>query len=140
MSKLSDQDISALVEAARQAREKAYAPYSRFQVGAALLGHSGRIYPGCNVENASYGLCFCAERTAVVSAVAAGERDYHAIAVIADTAGAVSPCGSCRQFLVEFNPGMAVILTNLKGDQVRTTAAELLPGHFGPADLKGPPV
>lgn len=140
MATLEDSDIADLVQAARQARENAYAPYSNFPVGAALLGEDGRVYPGCNVENASYGLCFCAERTAIVSAVAAGQRSYRALAVVADTPGPTSPCGSCRQFMVEFNPQMTVILCNLKGDQLVTTAGALIPGHFGPADMEGPPV
>jgi cytidine deaminase len=129
-------DIDALIRAARAARERAYAPYSDFAVGAALLTATGKVFAGCNVENASYGLSICAERTAIVSAVAAGHRDFLAIAVVTPTAGRASPCGACRQMLVEFNPAMQVILTNLKGDTVLTTADALLPGAFSGKDLE----
>src|ERR1700760_1380000 len=92
-----------LVTAARAARERAYAPYSRFQVGAALRTRSGRVFCGCNVENLSFGLTVCAERAAVFAAVAAGEADFEAIAVVADSVQPVTPCGACRQVLVEFS-------------------------------------
>ncbi len=133
-------DISpdTLLQAALAARERAYAPYSGFAVGAALLTASGEIYCGCNVENASYGLSICAERVAVVSAVAAGQRDFVAIAVVTPTAGPASPCGACRQTLAEFNPGMQVILANLHGQRLVTTAGALLPGAFTGADLERP--
>ncbi len=127
--------IDALIEAARQARERAYAPYSHFPVGAALLSASGQVWSGCNVENASYGLSICAERVALFTAVAAGQRDLVALAVIADTPGPVSPCGACRQVLAEFNPEMQVILANLKGDVRVTTVQDLLPGAFRAEDL-----
>ncbi len=135
MNELDETALTDLVKAAREAREHAYAPYSAFKVGAALLTDEGQVFAGCNVENASYGLCICAERTAVVSAVAAGQRAFRAMAVIADTPGPASPCGACRQFLTEFNPGMTVIMENLEGDRLIATAGELLPGHFGPRDL-----
>jgi cytidine deaminase len=128
-------DVDALVRAAIAARERAYVPYSRFAVGAALLTASGEVFGGCNVENAAYGNSICAERTALVSAVAAGHRDFVAIAVVTPTDGPASPCGSCRQVLVEFNPEMTVLLANLRGDLVRTTAGELLPGAFTGKDL-----
>jgi cytidine deaminase len=131
-------DRKALIQAALAARERAYVPYSHFAVGAALLTASGQIFSGCNVENAAYGQAICAERSAIVSAVSAGQRDFVAIAVVANTPGPVSPCGACRQVMVEFSPGMRVILTNLKGDIAETTAEELLPGAFTAVDMEAP--
>lgn len=128
-------DIDALLKAARAARKRAYVPYSRFAVGAALLTASGEVFGGCNVENAAYGQAICAERTAVVSAVAAGHRDFVALAVVTATPGPASPCGACRQVLAEFNLDMVVILSNLRGDRLQTTARELLPGAFTGQDL-----
>jgi len=128
-------EVDALVREAIAAREQAYAPYSDFAVGAALLTASGRIFHGCNVENASYGLSLCAERVAMFAAVAAGERGFIALAVVADTAREVSPCGACRQVMVEFNPDMPVILANLRGAVHVVTAGELLPGAFTAEDL-----
>ncbi len=128
--KPADPQLQALARDAVEARERAYAPYSNFRVGAALLAADGRVFRGCNVENASYGLTICAERTALVSAVAAGTRDFAAIAVAADKARTLSPCGACRQFLVEFNPGMAVVLVGADGELTVTTAGELLPMRF----------
>jgi cytidine deaminase len=122
-----------LLALARSAREQAYAPYSHFQVGAALLTRDGRQFRGCNVENAAYGLCNCAERTALFSAIAAGCQpgDFAALAVIADTSSPVSPCGACRQVMSELcNDTMPVLLTNLHGDVQETTVAALLPGSF----------
>ncbi|MEV8522515.1 cytidine deaminase [Dyella marensis] len=122
-----------LVELARQAREQAYAPYSRFLVGAALLTRDGRHFLGCNVENASYGLCNCAERTALFSAIAAGCKpgDFVRLAVIGDTEGPISPCGACRQVMDELcDQSMPVLLANLHGKLQETTVKELLPGSF----------
>ncbi|KZC15280.1 cytidine deaminase [Rhodanobacter sp. FW510-R12] len=122
-----------LLASARGAREQAYAPYSNFLVGAALLARDGRRFSGCNVENASYGLCNCAERTALFNAIAAGCRpgDFAAIAVIADTDHPVSPCGACRQVMAELCDGaMPVLLANLHGDTQQTSVAALLPGSF----------
>jgi len=122
-----------LLTLARSAREQAYAPYSNFLVGAALLTRDGRRFSGCNVENASYGLCNCAERTALFSAVAAGCRpgDFAALAVIADTDNPVSPCGACRQVMSELcDDAMPVLLANLHGDTQQTTVSALLPGSF----------
>jgi cytidine deaminase len=122
-----------LLNLARQARENAYAPYSRFLVGAALLTRDGRRFTGCNVENASYGLCNCAERTALFAAVAAGCRpgDFAALAVIGDTPDPISPCGACRQVMAELcNQGMPVWLGNLEGATQQTTVGALLPGSF----------
>ncbi len=122
-----------LIQKAIAAREKAYAPYSGYKVGAALLTADGKIYEGCNVENAAYGLCMCAERTAVFKAVSAGERDFAAIAVATENGG--SPCGSCRQVLREFAPDLTVIITDAAGAHRVTTLAALLPDSFGPEHL-----
>jgi cytidine deaminase len=124
-----------LIQAAKSAREKAYVPYSRFPVGAALLTTDGTLYTGCNVENASFGLTNCAERTAIFKMVSEGHTEIKAIAIVADTVGPVSPCGACRQVLAEFGPEAVVYLSNLKGDVQRTTVRELLPGFFRSADL-----
>jgi cytidine deaminase len=124
-----------LVQLAKDVRERAYTPYSRFPVGAAVETASGEVFVGCNVENASFGLSMCAERVAIFRAVAAGARDIVALAVVAETATPVSPCGACRQVMVEFNPDLRVILANLHGEIHRTTARELIPGAFSAADL-----
>ncbi len=128
-------DYSALVAQAIAARERAYCPYSGFAVGAAVLTASERIFPGCNVENAAYPATVCAERTALLSAYAAGEREIIAIAVVADTPEPVSPCGTCRQVIHELAPRCAVILANMRGDIYPTTPQELLPGGFTGDDL-----
>jgi cytidine deaminase len=122
-----------LVAQAIQARERAYAPYSRYPVGAALLGKSGRVYTGCNVENAVYPLCTCAERTAIVKAVSEGEREFVALAVATQNGGA--PCGSCRQTLREFGEDIVVLIADERGDYQETTVAELLPDSFSATDL-----
>jgi cytidine deaminase len=125
-----------LIKEAKIAREKAYVPYSKFQVGAALLTADGKVYHGCNVENAAYSMTNCAERTAFFSAYAEGDRQFEMLAVVADTEGPVSPCGACRQVISELCPkDMKVILTNLKGDIQELTVAELLPGAFSAEDL-----
>lgn len=125
-----------LIKEAKIAREKAYVPYSKFQVGAALLTTDGKVYHGCNVENAAYSMTNCAERTAFFSAYAQGDRQFEMLAVVADTDGPVSPCGACRQVISELcSKDMKVILTNLKGDIQEITVAELLPGAFSPEDL-----
>jgi len=126
-------DLQSLIRAARTAREFAYAPYSGFKVGAAILAKNGRVFGGCNVENASYGLCNCAERTALFAGVAAGCRpgDFTHIAVVADTDGPASPCGACRQVMHELGgPSLIVVQCNLRGDIAQTTVAQLLPGAF----------
>lgn len=128
-------DYAALVALAREARSRAYCPYSGFAVGAAALAASGRVFVGCNVENAAYPATVCAERTALLSAYAAGEHEIVALAVIADTPGPVSPCGTCRQVIHELAPGCRVALANLRGDIALTTPQELLPGGFTPGDL-----
>ena len=128
-----------LIAEAREARLKAYTPYSNFKVGAALLTKDGKIFHGCNVENASYGLCNCAERTAFFSAVAQGYKpgDFDKLAVIGETDNPIAPCGACRQVILELGGNeLPVLLTNLKGDIFETTAAGQLPNAFGGADLK----
>ena len=124
---------SALIELATKARKQAYAPYSNYAVGAALRGKSGRIYTGCNVENAVYSLTICAERTALFKAVSDGEREFDALAVV--TANGGSPCGSCRQVLAEFGPDLRVLIA-VPGKLVAVqTITDLLPRAFGPRDL-----
>ena len=118
-----------LLEAALAARERAYAPYSKFLVGAAVRAESGKIYTGCNIENASYGLTVCAERNALFSAVGAGERKFTALCVVGDTEEPISPCGACRQVMAEFKVPR-IILANLKGDVKEYTLEELLPLSF----------
>ncbi|SDI85824.1 cytidine deaminase [Alteribacillus bidgolensis] len=125
-----------LLKEAIEARNQAYVPYSNFPVGAAAVNGDNEIFSGCNIENASYGLTNCAERTAVFKAVSQGNQDLKTIAVVADTDGPVSPCGACRQVLSEFFPSTGkVILGNLKGDIQVTTVAELLPGAFQAEDF-----
>ena len=126
-----------LIQMAFQAREGAYAPYSQYKVGAALLGKSGRIYTGCNVENASYGATICAERVAATKAVSEGELSFEALAVAVDGDEPGSPCGICRQFLAEFGTGLRLILVNLKGARVDTTLEAYLPGAFTPSRFRG---
>ena len=127
-------DHAGLIAKAMEAREKAHAPYSQFAVGAALLAKSGRVYTGCNVENASYGLSICAERTAVFKAVSEGERDFEAIAVVTDKG--VTPCGACRQVLMEFGEDIQVIAANEAGGYRVFDLQELLPEAFTPEHLE----
>ncbi len=125
-SSRKEEDLVAL---AVEARNKAYVPYSHFPVGAALLAESGQVYTGCNVENASYGLSICAERVAVFKAVAAGERQFEAIAVVTETMA--TPCGSCRQVLAEFGDDeLQVIVADPEGQMEIYTLGELLPASF----------
>jgi len=120
-----------LIEEARKARDKAYVPYSEFKVGAALIAESGNMYTGCNIENASYSLTCCAERTAIFNAISQGEKELIEMAVIADSKGPVSPCGACRQVILEFFPKDAKIyLSNMEGNIKETTAENLLPFSF----------
>lgn len=127
-------EVENLIKLAAEAREKAYAPYSHFRVGAALLSKSGKVYTGCNVENASYGLTVCAERVALFRAVAEGEREFEAIAIVTDKG--VTPCGACRQVLREFGRELRVIVADMKGKQREYALAELLPDDFKPEDLQ----
>ena len=118
-----------LIRAARAARRRAYAPYSRFRVGAVLLARSGKVFVGCNVENASYGLTICAERNVVFQAIAAGEREFSAIAIAAQSKQALRPCGACLQVLAEFAPKLRVIIAN--GNRIEEfSLSDLLPQGF----------
>jgi cytidine deaminase len=129
-------NIEHLIEEAKRAREKAYAPYSKFGVGAALLTKDGKVYHGCNIENAAYSMCNCAERTALFKAYSEGDKDFQMLAVVADTDRPCSPCGACRQVISELcSKDMPIILTNLKGDILEITVENLLPGAFTPEDL-----
>jgi len=123
MQNTDQQLVTQAIEVAR----RAYAPYSKFLVGAVLVGKDGRIFAGCNVENISFGLTICAERNAVFAAVAAGCRDYEKIVIVADTEVPASPCGACRQVLAEFNPDLKVVLANFRGQSETFHLAQLLP-------------
>jgi cytidine deaminase len=124
-----------LIQAAIQARDAAYAPYSQYKVGAALLGKSGRIYTGCNVENASYGASICAERTAAVKAISEGEQEFETLAVAVSGEAPSTPCGICRQFLAEFGTELRLILVNLKEDRIDAILGDYLPEAFTPKRL-----
>ena len=125
-----------LIKEAIKAREAAYVPYSKFAVGAALLSKDGRVFHGCNIENAAYPMTNCAERTAIFKAVSEGVKEFTAMAVVADTDRPCSPCGACRQVIAELcGPEMDIILTNLKGDVLKVRSEDILPGAFLPADL-----
>jgi len=129
MAEGSSRGEGDLVALAKEARERAYAPYSHFTVGAALLAESGRVYTGCNVENASYGLSVCAERVALFKAVAVGEKRFKAIAVVTETMA--TPCGSCRQVLAEFGEDeLEVVVADPEGQMEIYTLGELLPASF----------
>lgn len=134
-------DDETLYEAAVKMRERSYAPYSRFRVGAALLAKDGTVWTGCNIENASYGACNCAERTAFFKAVSEGEKHFSAIAIAGGPEGAETldfcpPCGICRQVMEEFcGQDFRIILGNSAGELKVLTMAELLPYGFGPGDL-----
>ena len=119
--------FTGLIQSASEARLNAYAPYSRFAVGAAVQCRSGAMYVGTNIENISYGLTVCAERIAIGNAIAAGEREFVAIAVVADTVEPIVPCGACRQFLAEFAPDLIIVSATLRGDQKVENLSHLLP-------------
>ena len=128
-------DYEALIAAAKQSRENAHAAYSNFRVGAAVRAASGRIFGGCNVENATYGLTVCAERVAIFKAISEGERGFDAIAVVADTDSLTAPCGACRQLIWEFCGDVPVILANLKGKVETIAMRELFPKPFDASSL-----
>lgn len=123
-------DYTTLIAAAKQARLNAHAPFSNFRVGAALRAKSGRVFTGCNVENATFGLTCCAERVAIFKAVSEGEAGFDAIAVVADTDALTPPCGACRQIIWEFCGDVPVILANLAGKVVEESSGNLLPRPF----------
>ena len=127
--------LKKLRVAAKAAAERAYAPYSNFSVGASVLGASGKIHSGCNVENASFGLSNCAERTAIFSAIAAGEKRLKCVIVYTPTKTATAPCGACRQVIHEFGPAARVISFCAGRDEIDVSIDALLPGAFGPLDL-----
>ncbi|WP_423189220.1 cytidine deaminase [Alkalibacterium sp. f15] len=133
---MEEQKKKELVSKANAMMSKAYVPYSNFPVGAALLTKDGKTYTGCNIENASYGLSNCAERTAIFKAVSEGDKEFDYLVVTGGTDEPISPCGACRQVMVEFfEPDMKVLLTNKKGKIKETTVAELLPGAFQAGDM-----
>lgn len=134
---LTDEERSLLIHSANEIRQWAYAPYSGYAVGAALLAASGRVYTGVNIENAAYPSSICAERVAIFKAITEGEHHFAAIAVVTENGG--SPCGTCRQVMAEFGLDTIVIIADQAGKVLQeTTVAGLLPGSFGPQDLKKP--
>jgi len=134
MPDLNPETIDRLVAAASEVRDQAHAPYSNFTVGAAIIDAGGRVHVGCNVENASYGLSVCAERHAVAAAVSAGGQGIEGLAVVTGTSPPTSPCGACRQVLVEFGD-FPVILANIEGERIVTSVGDLLPDAFTPESL-----
>jgi len=128
-------EYEKLIKEAEKARKKAYTPYSKFKVGAAVLCDDGKIFSGCNIENASFGLSICAERVAFFKAISEGSTKIKAIAVIGNTNKPCSPCGACRQVISEFGEDIPLIMTNLKGDVMIKKIKELLPEAFGKNDL-----
>lgn len=133
---MTELEIQKLMDCAIKARENAYSPYSHFAVGAALLCEDGTLYEGCNIENASYGLTNCAERTAIFKAVSEGHIKFKALAVVADTEGPCAPCGACRQVMAEFKIPL-IIIGNLMGNIKIVTMEELLPFSFSECDVIG---
>lgn len=132
----AEQKVEELIQKATDMLDKAYVPYSKFPVGAALLTKEGEVFSGCNIENASFGLTNCAERTAIFKAVSEGKMEFDYLVVTGDTDAPISPCGACRQVLAEFcGPDMPVLLTNNKGNKHITTVSELLPGAFKSEDM-----
>ena len=129
-----EQELQKLIQAAIETRKQSYSPYSNFAVGAAVLSDDGYVYGGCNIENVSYGLTNCAERTAIFNAVSDGKRNISAIAIVADTDRPCSPCGACRQVIGEFKIP-CIIMANLKGEYKKVTLEELLPFSFSNTDL-----
>jgi cytidine deaminase len=125
----------SLIEAAKQARENAHAPFSNFRVGAAVRANSGRVFGGCNVENATYGLTVCAERIAIFKAISEGERGFDAIAVVTDTDVLTPPCGACRQIIWEFCSDIPVTMSNLKGKSETFQMRDLFPKPFDSSNL-----
>ncbi|XP_051027915.1 cytidine deaminase [Acomys russatus] len=136
-STVEPEHVQRLLLSSREAKKSAYCPYSHFPVGAALLTRDGRIFSGCNVENACYPLGVCAERTAIQKAISEGYKDFRAIAIASDLQEEfISPCGACRQVMREFGTDWAVYMTKPDGTYVVRTVRELLPASFGPEDLQ----
>lgn len=133
---MTELEIQKLMDCAIKARENAYSPYSHFAVGAALLCEDGTLFEGCNIENASYGLTNCAERTSIFKAVSEGHIKFKALAVVADTEGLCAPCGACRQVMAEFKIPL-IIMGNLMGNIKIVTIEELLPFSFSECDVIG---
>ncbi len=134
-AKIDARQAKQLIAAACAARKHAHAPYSKFRVGAALLSADGRVFAGCNVENASYGLTICAERVALGNAIAQGAKSFVAIAVVYDARNEAVPCGACRQVLREFGEEILVLSATTRGTHTARTVRELLPASFGPEQL-----
>jgi cytidine deaminase len=130
------EDLQPLIEAAKKARLQSVAPFSNFHVGAAVKTESGKVYTGCNVESASYGLTVCAERVAIWKALSEGERQFTALAVVADTETLTPPCGTCRQIIWEFARGARIVFANLNGQTEEFHIADLLPRAFDARFLK----
>ena len=129
-------DLNKLIDKAKEAREQAYAPYSNFLVGAAIVGESGKFYTGCNIENSSFGLSICAERVALFKAVSEGEKKIKMLALVTNTKTLIWPCGGCRQVLSEFGGETQVIVASTDGELLmETSVSDLLPGAFGPTNL-----
>jgi cytidine deaminase len=134
---LSEESLRSLVEDAQRARMQSVAPFSGFLVGAALRTEAGKVYTGCNVESASYGLTVCAERVAIWKALSEGERQFTELAVVADTETLTPPCGTCRQIIWEFCKGATIVLANLEGQTETVSIRELLPRAFDARFLQG---
>ncbi len=124
-----------LIRRAREARSNAYSPYSGVKIGAAVLTRDGSIYAGCNIENSSYGLSNCAERTAIFKAISEGRRELVSMSIVGDSEDFTRPCGACRQVMVQFNPRLRIIRVGLDGYRSVTTAEKLLPEAFNPSSL-----
>ena len=133
---MSEDNLPELIEIAKRARLRSVAPFSSFLVGAAVRTKEGKVYTGCNVESASYGLTVCAERVAIWKALSEGERDFTELAVVADTESLTPPCGTCRQIIWEFCKQATIVLANLRGDNQIVSIAELLPRAFDARFLK----
>jgi cytidine deaminase len=133
---LSEGDLQSLIETATRARLQSVAPFSNFLVGAAIETKEGKVYTGCNVESASYGLTVCAERVAIWKALSEGERDFTALAIVADTETLTPPCGTCRQIIWEFSKHATIVLSNLRGQTQTVSITELLPRAFDARFLK----
>jgi cytidine deaminase len=134
---LSDQPLQPLIEAATRARLQSVAPFSKFLVGAAVRAENGKVYTGCNVESASYGLTVCAERVAIWKALSEGERQFTELAIVADTASLTPPCGTCRQIIWEFCKHARIVLANLQGQSEMVSIRDLLPRAFDARFLTG---